>query len=495
MPANFTVNRTIFTFLMALFATSTAFSQGGAIGNDDVKANGDPYSLREAIDYAWTHNIELRQTQVSVQGNLNTLEQSRWLKYPNLNGSFGLNANFGRNIDPFSNSVVTQTIGTNNVGLSSSMTLYNGFRIKNTVALNELNLTAAKQDYDAVKNNIALNVANAYLQVLSTDDLILVAEKQLEVTKYQFERTRKLVAGGALAEANMYDLEAQLSNDELQLVNAQNNHESAILTLKQVMNMPGVERIAVQRVEVDNPEMQPYPESANEVYRSAIAYLPEVKAADTRIEAALKNIEIANAVGLPTVSANANLRTAYSSVAKRSIAGEQTFRQVPVSAEFQGQTVPFVLSLPQQNFTGENIGYFDQLNNNQNTTFGVFANIPIFNAYNKKYSVQGAKIQKLQTDLQAENTKLTIRQNIDQAFISMSNAAKSYSATLSQVRALEKSFTAAESRYNAGASDFTDYNLSKTRLDQAAANLVQTKYNYVFRIKILDFYQNKPMSF
>lgn len=478
-----------------LFSENALAQGGGALGSDGTgRAAATPYSLEESIAYALKNNIQLRQSQLNVENSLNNLEQSRWLKYPTLNGNFGLFGNLGRNVDPFSNGIVTQAIGTNNMGVGANATLYNGFRIKNTVALNELNLNADRLDLEATQNDITLNVINAYLNVLSTEDLIEVSRKQLEVSKYQIDRTKKLVEGGMLPEVNLYDLEAQLANDELQLVNAENNHESAKLTLKQVLNMPGSEEISVVRVNVADPKMQPYPESAAQVYEEAIRYLPQVKAAEARILAANKNVELAKSVGLPTIGANINWRTAYSSVAQEITGVTETFNPIAVSATVDGQTVPFVLNLPSQSFTRENIPYFNQLGNNQNMSAGINMSIPIFNGYNAKYNVQGAKIQKLQSELQADNTLLTIRQNIDQAFISMFNAAKSYSATLVQVQALEKSFTAAEARYNAGASNFVDYNLAKTRLDQAAANLIQSKYNYVFRVKILDFYQNKPLD-
>ncbi|MDP5120036.1 MAG: TolC family protein [Spirosomaceae bacterium] len=484
-------------FLSAVLFAAESNAQGGAIGNDDSGNNnaGTPYSLQEAIDFALRNNIQLKQSKLSVENSLNTLEQSRWLKYPNLNGSFGLNGNLGRNIDPFSNQIVTQAITTNNMGVGANVTLYNGYRIKNTVALNELNLNADRLDLEANQNDITLNVINAYLNVLSTEDLIDVSRKQLEVSKYQIDRTQKLVEGGVLPEVNLFDLEAQLANDELQLVNAENNHESAKLTLRQVLNAPPTQDITVVRVEVPDPKMQPYAESATQVYEEAIRYLPQVKAAEARVLAANKNIELARTVGLPSITANLNWRTAYSSVAQEITSVTETFNPIAVSATVDGQTVPFVLNLPSQNFTRENIAYFNQLGNNQNTAAGINMSIPIFNSFNAKYNVQGAKIQKMQSELQVDNTLLTIRQNVDQAFISMYNAAKSYSATLTQVKALERSFEAAEVRYNAGASDFVDYNLAKTRLDQAASNLIQSKYNYVFRIKILDFYQNKPLDF
>lgn len=465
-----------------------------ALSSDDSNG-GTPLSLSESIDYAHKNNIQLKQSELTLRTSMNTLEQSRWLKYPTFSGFTGFNTNFGRNIDPFSNDVVTQAIATNSLGLGGNATIYNGNRIKNTVALNQINLEASQLDLEAIKNNLTLNVITAYLNVLSTQDQIGVSEKQLEVTNLQLERTKKLIEGGAAAESAIFDLEAQQSNDDLNLVNARNNYETALLTLKQVMNMPSGTDISVVRVEIPNPNVETYPENTETIYAAAIAYLPEVKAADTRVLAAQKNIELAKSVGLPSLTANANWGSAYSSLAKNVVAGDVTYQQIPVTATVDGQTIPFVLNFPQQSYSSSNIPYFNQLGNNQKVNAGLSLNIPIFNGYSAKFQTQGAKIQKMQAELQVDNTKITIRQNIEQAYIAMQNAAKSYVASLAQVKAFQQSYDAATARYSAGASNFVDYNLAKTRLDQAQTNLIRAKYNYVFRVKILDFYQNKPLNF
>lgn len=492
------LKKALFTLAFSASTLSLLAQSSSAISSDNHGGGlggGGTLTVQESIAYALQNNVQLKQSELSLQNSINTLEQSRWLKYPTVNGFSGLNSNFGRNVDPFSNTIVTNAIATNNLGVGSNVTLFNGHRIKNTVALNELSAEASKLDVETLRNNITLNVVTAYLNVLSTEDLIEVAQKQLEVTTAQLDRMRILVDGGVLPEINLADLEAQLANDELQLVNAQNNHQSAILTLKQVMNMPANRAVSVARVTMPDPTMQLYPESAFQIYEAAVAYLPEVKAASTRIAVAEKNIALATAIGKPNVTASGSWGTTYSTAAKDLIPGESTNQEIPVTATFQGQTVPFVLNFPQTNYLREGIPYFRQLNNNQNLNLGVSLNVPIFNAYQAKYRVAGAKIQKLQSELELDNTRLQIRQNIDQAYISMLNASKSYSATLAQVNALGRTFGAAEARYNAGAANFTDYILARTRLDQAKTNLVQTKYNLIFRIKILDFYQNKPLDF
>ena len=476
---------------LLLLTTIGLQAQTKLSGADD----SETYSLTECIDYALSHNITLRQTELGVENSLIGLQQSNASVLPTMNGQFSLNSNFGRNVDPFSNDVVTNAIGTNSIGASANMTLYNGYRIKNTISRSELDLEAARLDVATQKNNISLQIAVSYLNVLSAEDMIEVAIQNVTVTRLQLDRTQKLVNAGSLAETNIFNLNAQVANDELNLVNAQNAYQSALLTLKQNMNLASERQIRVSRVNVPSPALQIYPETPTEVYEAALNYLPEVQSSEIREQMAEKNIQIAKAVGQPTVRANVSWGSAYSTVAKNIIQGAPTYQQIPVSAEFEGQTIPFVINFPQQNITTESIGYFNQIGNNQNVNAGVSVQIPIFNGYNKKYQVQSAQIQKMQSELSTENTKVLIRQNIDQAYINMLNAAKSYSANSVQVEALQQAFEAAEASYSAGASNFVDYNLAKTNLDRALANQIQSKYDYVFKIKILDFYQNKPLEF
>ena len=466
------------------------FAQTKVTGSEVVQT----YSLRACVDYAVNNNVSLKQSQIGVESGIVQLKQAKVTKLPTANGQFNLNGNSGRNVDPFTNGIVTNTIGTNNLGVALSMPIFDGSRNRNNVLKSQLNLEAAQMDVATQRNNVSLQIAVAYLNVLSAEDLIDVAERQIDVTRLQLERTQKLVNSGSLPETNLYDLEAQLANDELGLINAKNSLESAILTLKQGMNAPVEMDLQIARIIVPDPNIVNYGESSNNIYQTAVGYLPEVKAGEIRMRVADRNIAIAKSLGLPTISASTSWGTAFSSAAKKLTATGSTANPIPVSAEFQGQTIPFVINLPQTTYASDGIPYFKQLGNNQNLSLGLTARIPIFNGYNQKYQTEASKIQKMQVDLQNQSTKLQIKQNIDQAYITMLNAQKRYSATLAQTNALERSFKAAESRYNAGASNFVDYNLAKTNLDRAKSNLIVAKYDYVFRIKILDFYQNKPLE-
>ena len=478
-------------FSVLVISGTQGFSQTKVTGSEVAQR----FSLRACVDYAISNNVSLKQSQIAVESGIVQLNQSKAAKLPIANGQFNLNGNAGRNVDPFTNGIVTNTIGTNNMGVGLSVPIFDGSRNNNTIERNRLSLEAAQMDVATQKNNVSLQVAVAYLNVLSAEDLIDVSERQLDVTRLQLERTQKLVSSGSLAETNLFDLEAQMANDELSLLNARNSLESAILTLKQAMNAPADLNLRVARIDVPDPNIVNYAENANNIYQTAIGYLPEIKAGEIRLRAADKNIAIAKSVGLPSISASTSWGTAFSSAAKRLTESGTTSNQIPVSAEFQGQTIPFVINFPQTSYTSDGIPYFRQLGSNQNLNLGISARIPIFNGYNQKYQSQAAKIQKMQVELQNQSTQLQIKQNIDQAYITMLNAQKRYSATLAQTNALERSFKAAESRYNAGASNFVDYNLAKTNLDRAKSNLIVAKYDYIFRIKILDFYQNKPLEF
>ena len=453
------------------------------------------YTMRDCINYALEHNINVQQAQNTVEANTVTVLQSSAERLPSLSGFLGGNGNTGRTVDPFSNGVVTQTIGTNNLGIGLNMSLYQGGRIKNTIERDRLNLLASQTDVEVQKNDIALQVAIAYLNLLSTEDLIEVANKQLEVTLLQLEKTEKMVKGGALPETNLYDLEAQKANDELSIINAENNHESAFLALKRTMNAPIDLVFDSDRTGMPEIVMTDDINSINTIYNTALSFLPQIKAADFRLSMMDKNIAIAKNLGLPTLSLSTNWGTAYSSVAQRAGKIVTTSQPMNVSVEFDGQIIPLVLNFPSNEVTMEKIPYFNQLGNNQNVSLGLTLNIPIFNRNTVKYQTQNAMVQKRQLNLQKQATELQIKQNIDQAYLDVLNARKKHSATLTQVDALEKSFVAAEKRYNAGAGTFVDYNLAKTNLERARINLILARYDYIFKVKILDFYQNKPLEF
>ncbi len=465
-------------------------------------AQTEKLTLQQCVDVALKNNPQVKQSGLQVEFNQNTLEQSRFQKYPNANFSAGQGLNSGRSVDPFTNAFVEKAVTFSNFGLNSGVTLFNGFQLKNTIVQNQTNVQAAQKDFEATKNNISLNVALSYLNILNTQDLLEVARKQVEISNQQLSRTDKLVSAGTLPATNSFDLKAQVANDELSVVNAQVNVDVAKLTLKQLMNVPASQDIDVVRIAVADPSLQPYDATLDQIYETSLKYLPEVQAAKFRIESTKTGIDIAKGLKMPTISFNAGINSAFSSAApsQRFVTdgGQARTLDVPSTTKFVqvGTTsVPLIerVSIPSGSL--QNFGYFDQLDFNRNVQIGLNLRMPIFNGYQVRYRVANAQIQQKNVEYQAEIVRNQLRQNIEQAFNNMTNAAKRYQATTRQVEALEQAFRASEVRFNVGALNSVDYNLAKTNLDRARINQILFKYEYIFRTKVLDFYQNRPLSF
>lgn len=458
-------------------------------------------TLEAAIGIALKNNPQLKQAGLQYEMSVNEFEQAQWRRWPSLNFSASQGFSFGRNIDPFTNQFVQQNVAFNNYNLSAGVTLFNGGALQNSVKQTQITKNASEKDLEAARNDVMLNVALAYLQILNNIELITVAERQIEATQFQLERTTKLVEAGSLAESNLFDLRSQLANDELTLVNAQNNLENAKLTLKQLMNVIGGQPVEVADIPIADPTLQLYDASIEEVFNTAVSNLPQMKAAELKIKAAEKGVEVARSAYLPSLTLAGGMGTSFSSAAPKERfigdgSGSSTI-EVPSTTQFitvGDMVVPIYNRVTTINGSNQHFGYFDQLNFNRNPSVSLSLRIPIFNAFQAKYQVNSAKINHLNTQYQGELALQQIRQNVEQAYISMTNAAKKYSATAKQVSALEETFRVAEARFNVGAMNSTEYNIAKANLDQARANLVQAKYDYVFRTKILDFYMARPLS-
>lgn len=483
-----------------LFFGTMLFASAQGQTNVSKKAD-NTYSLEDCIRIALETNPQVKQSEIQVQRDHNVHEQSRWQRWPSLSFNAAQGFNSGRNIDPFTNQFVQQNISQNQFQLGSSVILFSGFQLKNTVKRNEINIMASQKDLDAARNDLMLNVALSYLQVISNEELIIVAQRQVDASALQVERTTKLVEAGTLPESSLYDLKAQLANDELTLVNAQNNLETAKLNLKQLMNMPGSEEITLVKIPVSDPTLQAYDASIQEIYESAMNNLPQMKAAQLRTEAAKKNIEIVRGSAMPTLSLNGGINTAFSSVApkERFISDGSPSTTLPVVSTtdyiiVNDQQFPIVQNITTPGGSLRHFGYLDQLNFNRNSSVTLSLRIPIFTNFQVKYNLANAKLQQRTTEFQAQQVQLTIRKNVEQAYIDMNNAAKRYSATANQVRALTEAFRVAQVRFDVGAINSVEYSIAKANLDRANGNLIQTKYDYVFRTKILDFYMNRPLS-
>lgn len=482
-----------FSLLILTGITLLTF-QGKAQNAIQASGNETKLSLQEAVNIALKNNISVKQSENQVLLNDIQLKQSKNNQLPNANGSINESFNFGRSLDPFTNTYIEKNINYNSLSVNANVTIFNGFLLKNTILQNDILLKATQLDLQAMKENISLQVVLAYLNVLNAQDILVISQSQTQITNLQIQRTDKLVQAGSVPQSNLLDLKAQLASEETTVINNQSTLDLAKLSLLQLLNDRNITDVSVERISLPMPSVNtPYEASPATLFEIAEKNQPVIKAADLRIQGAMKGIEIARAGFLPTISAGANLGANQSNAQK-------TYRQDGTSSSnlgtvsFNGQDIPLIVSQPKYVEDGT-VAYFQQLKNTANYGFGFNATIPIFSRFLNKNRVAQAKIQKNNADLSAQLARQTLRQNIEQAYTNMNNAAKRYDALTVQVTALEESFRAAESKFGAGAIDFVNYSLQKTNLDKARGNQVQAKYDFIFRTKILDYYQNKPLTF
>lgn len=454
------------------------------------------WDLRQCIDYALQNNLQLRQTALNIQNNEVSLMQSRMSRLPNLNASASHGYNFGRSIDPFTNQFTTDVVRSNNFGLTTSVPLFNGFQIRNTIKQNELNLQASQQDVEQAKNDLQLNIAGAYLNILLNQELLANARLQNQNTEAEIERTRKLIEAGVLPEANIYDLLSQQASNKQQITSAENSLLLAELALKQLLQLPAEDSLKISKPELPELSDQVLIPAPQEVYQIAEGNQPNVKSADLNIESAALAIDIAEGSRYPTVSLNGSAFTGYSSAQEQFFQGDGTFRNVTVPIGYLASD-PSQLVLSEQEVPNGEIVDFDftrQLQEAFRQNIGVSVQIPIFNRYQVEASVQNAKINLERSRLNAEIIRNQLRQTIEQAYADVRAAKATYTATEERVRALQETLAVTERRFRAGASNAVDYNLAQNQLNAAQTDLLRAKYDFIFRQKILDFYQGKEIT-
>lgn len=457
--------------------------------NITLPAQTGGYTLEQCVDLAWKNNLRLRQQHLSVGIARQNLSQSRANLLPSLNASASHMYNIGRTIDPFTNEFATETVQSNNFNISTGMNLFSGLQVQNTIRQNRLELEASELDLEKSYNDVALMVASAYLQILFSLELVNTVSGQIEVTQQQVERTGRLVNAGTLARGALLTIQAQLATEEMQLVNAQNQLDLAMLNLKQIMYMTLEDdfAIVVPDIEIDMISEEEY--TPLQVYQVAVQNQPDIKSSELRILSAERGLAVARGARSPMLSLRGSYGTGYSG-ARYEITdtrlGEPrvigvTESEEPVYAptfEYDRRVTPFST----------------QLDENVNKSFGFFLTIPIFNNLQVQSTVGRSRINLENAKLQNQIAREDLFQVIQQSNADATAALKRYTATQKNVVALQESFRYMEQRFDVGMVNTIEYNDAKNRLSASESELLQSKYEYIFRMKILEFYLGLPLS-
>jgi outer membrane protein len=448
-------------------------------------------NLEQCIDYALKNNIQIKQSELNSELSRVTLTQSEGNLLPSFNGNASHSYNIGRTVDRFTNQFADAKVLSQNFGVSTDINLFTGFQNFNSIQQNKFTYLASKYDVEKIRNDVSLNIASAYLQILYNIDAAANAQSQVGITQAQVDRTKMLVDAGSSALGVLLDIQSQLASEELTLTNAQNQLDLAYLNLAQLLNMPTAEGLTIVKPEINIGNETALTQTSAQIFNTAVANLPEMKSAEYKVKSANKAVDIAWGGLSPKLSFSASYGTGYSGASKR-LVGTPVFSGIGPTQYFTSAGDSVYTPLFSTNY--ETIPFADQYKNNVNKSFGFYLQVPIFNRFQVKTSLDRAKIQRMNAELTVESTRLTIQKNVQQAYADANAGLKKYNAAQKAADAMAESFKYTDQKFNVGLLNTTTYNDAKNKLIKAQSDLLQAKYEYVFKTKVLDFYQGKPLK-
>ncbi|MCK5471512.1 MAG: TolC family protein [Cyclobacteriaceae bacterium] len=478
--------------LIKIFAIALFFLNSISIQAQEVKK----WTLEECVNYAFDNNLTVQRSELSMQNEEVTLRQNRLSRIPSLNMNVFNSWRWGRSIDPTTNLFTTQRINSNGANATTQFLVYNGSRLSRSVKRSEKDVQAGFYELEKSKNDVSLDVVFGYLQIIFTRELLENSRFQLNTTKTQLDQTEKLVNAGALPRTNLLDLQSQLASNEVEVINAENDVNLAILQLKQYLQIQAEEEFDIVTPEFDKDNYEFVPFSVGEVYKQAESIQPEVKSADLRIESAEIGEKIAQGAHVPTVGLQGQFFTNFSD--QNSVPTGDTERivqdlgTVGYLKDDPTQLVNGILIQDRQIREVQNIP--TQWVDNRSWSAGFNVGIPVFNGWQTRSNIQRAKIETELAEISATETRNILRQTIETSYNDAQAAVKVYNAAQKQVEALEESFRATEKSYNLGAANYVDYQLSSFNLFSAKSNLVRAKFDYIFKLKVIDFYLGNPLT-
>lgn len=421
------------------------------------------WSLEECINYALENNISIQKQDLLVSTQEEILLQSKLGILPSFNGYVSHGYNWGQRVDPFTNEFATDRVRSNNINLQGELNLFSGMQQLNMIKRNLLDLKAAQYDVGYFQNEISISVATQYLQTLYYIEFVTINKNQANITQQQVERTKKLVEAGTLTKGDLLAIEAQLASEKLLIVQAENSLALSYLTLSQLLLLPTPVGFEIERPELgllDKNSIQ----TPEQIFSAAVQSRPEIKSAETRLESTEKSLNIARGTFYPMLYLNGELGSGYS--------GNNTMDTPPYDPK----------------------PWNDQMEDNLYQVMDLSLRIPIFNGWVSRSSVAQAKIGVENSMLDLKQQKNTLYQIIQLAYNDAISAANKYDAAMVKVDAAKKLFNYAEKKFDVGLINSVEYNTTKKDFNNALSELIQSKYDLVFRSMIVDFYQGKPLA-
>jgi outer membrane protein len=375
---------------------------------------------------------------------------------PTLNFNDSQSLNSGYSLDPFTYQYTTQKISINNASLNSSVTLFNGHVLLYTIKQNKLIYEASTLDIEKVKNDILLYVLAGYMQILMDYEAVSVAQAQIDATNTQVEQTKIFVKFGKLVQLNLFQIESQLATDKLTKINADNQLQLDKLILLQLMETPVISDFDIERIELQR-FLPTVPLSSEEINDISLGFLPQIKSASLKTEVAQARVKVSQSTGLPKLVLGGTLKTGYSSI--------------------------------------RTDDFSSQLKNNFSQLVSLTLSVPIFNNFLTKSNVATARINVMMASLDEQQTKNDLRKSIETVYTNQISSGKKLVALGEQMDLEQRTYSDMEKKYSVGVLSATDFLIEKNNYNRVSISLIQAKYDYLLRTKMVDFYLGKPLNF
>ena len=428
----------------------------------DIQAQEKQWSLRECCDYAVAHNISIKQQENQCRQQELQLSTAKNSRLPDLSGSVGQNFSFGRGLTSENTYTNTNTSNTS-FGLSTSVPIFTGFQIPNQIKLSQLNLEAATADLEKAKNDIRMQVAQAYVQILYDMEMADVAQRQIEIDSAQVQRLQAFVDNGKAAEAELSQQKSTLANSRLTATQALNNCRLSILSLTQLLELPSPEGFAIVRPSLEDLDYLASLDgltTPDQIYAEALGVKPEILSQQLKLKGSEHSIKIAQAANYPTLSLSGGLNTNYYT-----------------TSGFKSD------------------GFGKQLKNNFSQFIGLNLNVPIFNRFQTRNNIRSARIDLENQQLQLDNTKKTLYKDIQQVYYNALNAQAKEKSSEEALHSTKDAFALMQAKYENGKATITEFNESKNNYLKSDSDLVQARYENLYQHALIEFYRGKELDF
>ncbi len=451
----------------------------------------EEWSLKRCLEYAVENSFDIYQSDLDIQRSQINTSAANQQRYPGVNGSTNAFWNFGRSIDPTTNEFITQTFFSNGYGVNANMTLFDGGRIKNDIAQNKIFEKISQANKNSAINTLMINIVGSFFEVLFAQDNQKNIELQLKTINDQIDQMKKLVDAGSRAQFEIYDLEAQKASSEQSVTIAENRVTLAYLSLKALLNLPSDYDMTVS---VPDLEQGIYTNlesvTLDEAFEKALAFQPAANRLDYQIESAMIGIDLAKSQFYPSLGVGASLNTNFSNQG-REISG---FTTDQISANVLIDNQPATITTEQVNPTFAKSPYFSQIDNNFGYGFGFSLNVPIYNRGATKASVSRAEIDLENAQVEKSKYQVSLKNDMMQLITDAKAAQRSLQAAEKTMNAREIAYDNAEKRYELGAINSYDYVNIQDQLNTAKTDYLLAKYDYIMKVKLLDYYQGYPVG-